>query len=165
MALPAVVPGVLHGAERPRDRLCLQSAVPFVHQSHDSNPDNPDYRLYDLQSVAQKPNRRFRFALVPGNLCNMDTGGYRNQPDDICFLFLSTTPAICIGLGIAIADWLNYLKKRRLELGRTTAAQSHPTAPSGFICACTWRFLSSLIRQFRRLSRPGCRLSIFRSCR
>ena len=52
-----------------------------------TNPDNPDYRLYDLQSVAQKPDRRFRFALVPGNLCNLDTGGYRNQPDDICFLF------------------------------------------------------------------------------
>jgi dolichyl-phosphate-mannose--protein O-mannosyl transferase len=34
------------------------------------------------------------------------------------FYFLSTTPAICIGLGIAISDWLNYLKKRRTELGR-----------------------------------------------
>ena len=34
------------------------------------------------------------------------------------FYFLSTTPAICIGLGIAISDWLNYLKKRRIELGR-----------------------------------------------
>ena len=32
------------------------------------------------------------------------------------FYFLSTTPAICIGLGIAISDWLNYLKKRRTEL-------------------------------------------------
>ena len=34
------------------------------------------------------------------------------------FYFLSTTPAICIGLAIAIGDWLNYLKKRRAELGR-----------------------------------------------
>ena len=34
------------------------------------------------------------------------------------FYFLSTTPAICIGLGIAISDWLNYLKKRRIELDR-----------------------------------------------
>ncbi len=36
------------------------------------------------------------------------------------FYFLSTTPAICIGLGIAISDWLNYLKKRRTELKRLT---------------------------------------------
>jgi hypothetical protein len=34
------------------------------------------------------------------------------------FYFLSTTPAICIGLGVAISDWLKYLKKRRTELGR-----------------------------------------------
>jgi dolichyl-phosphate-mannose--protein O-mannosyl transferase len=36
------------------------------------------------------------------------------------FYFLSTTPAICIGLGIAISDWLNYLKKRRAEMNRLT---------------------------------------------
>jgi predicted membrane-bound dolichyl-phosphate-mannose-protein mannosyltransferase len=36
------------------------------------------------------------------------------------FYFLSTTPAICIGLGIAISDWLNYLKKRRTEMNRLT---------------------------------------------
>ena len=36
------------------------------------------------------------------------------------FYFLSTTPAICIGRGIAISDWLNYLKKRRTEMNRLT---------------------------------------------
>jgi dolichyl-phosphate-mannose-protein mannosyltransferase len=36
------------------------------------------------------------------------------------FYFLSTTPAICIGVGIAISDWLQYLKKRRTELNRLT---------------------------------------------
>ena len=34
------------------------------------------------------------------------------------FYFLSTTPAICIGLGMAISDWLDYLKKRRVKLER-----------------------------------------------
>ena len=34
------------------------------------------------------------------------------------FYFLSTTPAICIGLGMAISDWLDHLKKRRVELDR-----------------------------------------------
>ena len=34
------------------------------------------------------------------------------------FYFLSTTPAICIGLGMAISDWLDYLKKRRAKLER-----------------------------------------------
>ena len=48
------------------------------------------------------------------------------------FYFLSTTPAICIGLGIAIADWLNYLKKRRLELGRTTAGAIASYSVIGF---------------------------------
>ncbi|MGA7674048.1 MAG: hypothetical protein WCA78_03260 [Rhizomicrobium sp.] len=28
------------------------------------------------------------------------------------FYFLSTKPAICIGLAMAISDWLDYLKKR-----------------------------------------------------
>jgi dolichyl-phosphate-mannose--protein O-mannosyl transferase len=43
------------------------------------------------------------------------------------FYFLSTTPAICIGLGMAISDWLDYLKKRRSTLGRlsTGAALSY----------------------------------------
>jgi dolichyl-phosphate-mannose--protein O-mannosyl transferase len=36
------------------------------------------------------------------------------------FYFLSTTPAICIGLGMAISDWLDHLKKRRAELDRLT---------------------------------------------
>jgi dolichyl-phosphate-mannose--protein O-mannosyl transferase len=36
------------------------------------------------------------------------------------FYFLSTTPAICIGIAIAISDWLNYLKKRRTEMNRLT---------------------------------------------
>jgi len=36
------------------------------------------------------------------------------------YYFLSTTPAICIGITIAITDWLNYLKKRRTQLNRLT---------------------------------------------
>jgi predicted membrane-bound dolichyl-phosphate-mannose-protein mannosyltransferase len=36
------------------------------------------------------------------------------------YYFLSTTPAICIGITIAITDWLNYLKKRRAALNRLT---------------------------------------------
>jgi dolichyl-phosphate-mannose--protein O-mannosyl transferase len=36
------------------------------------------------------------------------------------FYFLSTTPAICIGIAIALSDWLNYLKKRRTEMNRLT---------------------------------------------
>ena len=36
------------------------------------------------------------------------------------FYFLSTTPAICIGLAMAISDWLEHLKKRRAELNRLT---------------------------------------------
>ncbi len=36
------------------------------------------------------------------------------------FYFLSTTPAICIGLGMALSDALDYLKKRTLELKRLT---------------------------------------------
>jgi predicted membrane-bound dolichyl-phosphate-mannose-protein mannosyltransferase len=38
------------------------------------------------------------------------------------FYFLSTTPAICIGLAMAISDWLEHLKKRRAELNRLTTA-------------------------------------------
>jgi dolichyl-phosphate-mannose--protein O-mannosyl transferase len=34
------------------------------------------------------------------------------------FYFLPTTPAICIGIAMAISDWLDHLKKRRLELNR-----------------------------------------------
>ena len=34
------------------------------------------------------------------------------------FYFLSTTPAICIGIAMAISDWLEHLKKRRTELNR-----------------------------------------------
>jgi hypothetical protein len=36
------------------------------------------------------------------------------------YYFLSTTPAICIGITIAITDWLNYLKKRRAATNRLT---------------------------------------------
>ena len=36
------------------------------------------------------------------------------------YYFLSTTPAICIGITIAITDWLNYLKKRKTQLNRLT---------------------------------------------
>jgi predicted membrane-bound dolichyl-phosphate-mannose-protein mannosyltransferase len=34
------------------------------------------------------------------------------------FYFLSTAPAICIGIAMAITDWLEHLKKRRIELNR-----------------------------------------------
>jgi dolichyl-phosphate-mannose--protein O-mannosyl transferase len=40
------------------------------------------------------------------------------------FYFLSTTPAICIGLGMAISDWLNYLKKRQTELDRLSTGMA-----------------------------------------
>jgi dolichyl-phosphate-mannose--protein O-mannosyl transferase len=45
------------------------------------------------------------------------------------FYFLATTPAICIGLGMAISDWLDHLKKRRAELDRlsTGVALSYGT--------------------------------------
>ena len=45
------------------------------------------------------------------------------------FYFLATTPAICLGLGMAIADWLDHLKKRRAELDRlsTGVALSYGT--------------------------------------
>jgi dolichyl-phosphate-mannose--protein O-mannosyl transferase len=39
------------------------------------------------------------------------------------FYFLCVTPAICIGLAIAITDWLNHLKARELLLNRTTPLQ------------------------------------------
>ena len=34
------------------------------------------------------------------------------------FYFLMTTPAICIGIAMAISDWLDHLKKRQIELDR-----------------------------------------------
>jgi dolichyl-phosphate-mannose-protein mannosyltransferase len=37
------------------------------------------------------------------------------------FYFLSTTPAICIGLGMAIDDILGWLRRKRERAGRTTA--------------------------------------------
>jgi predicted membrane-bound dolichyl-phosphate-mannose-protein mannosyltransferase len=45
------------------------------------------------------------------------------------FYFLSTTPAICIGIAMAISDWLEHLKKRRAELNRlsTGVALSYGT--------------------------------------
>jgi len=52
------------------------------------------------------------------NLCSLDSVDIFTNRVTFVFYFLSTTPAICIGLGIAISDWLNYLKKRRIELGR-----------------------------------------------
>ena len=36
------------------------------------------------------------------------------------FYFLPTTPAICIGIGMALSDALDRLKTRRAELGRMT---------------------------------------------
>ena len=39
------------------------------------------------------------------------------------FYFLSTTPAICIGIAMALSDWLDHIKNRRLMLNRTTPLQ------------------------------------------
>jgi dolichyl-phosphate-mannose--protein O-mannosyl transferase len=39
------------------------------------------------------------------------------------FYFLATTPAVCIGLGIAISDWLEHLHNRKLAVNRTTPLQ------------------------------------------
>jgi dolichyl-phosphate-mannose-protein mannosyltransferase len=49
------------------------------------------------------------------------------------FYFLSDTPAICIGLGMAISDWLDHLKARRLILNRTT-----PLQRTGYIVIAVW---------------------------
>ena len=49
------------------------------------------------------------------------------------FYFLSATPAICIGLGMAISDWLDHLKNRRLILNRTT-----PLQRTGYITIAVW---------------------------
>jgi dolichyl-phosphate-mannose-protein mannosyltransferase len=40
------------------------------------------------------------------------------------FYFLSTTPAICIGIAMAISDWLEHLKKRRAELNRLSTGMA-----------------------------------------
>jgi predicted membrane-bound dolichyl-phosphate-mannose-protein mannosyltransferase len=40
------------------------------------------------------------------------------------FYFLSTTPAICIGLGMAISDWLDHLKKRQTELDKLSTGMA-----------------------------------------
>jgi len=67
------------------------------------------------------------------------------------FYFLSTTPAICIGLAIAIGDWLNYLKKRRAELGRLSTGVALSYSAIGLYLFLHLAFSSSLIRQSRRL--------------
>jgi len=48
MALPAVVPRLLYGAKRAGHPLFFKPAIPFVHQPHFADSDNPDYRLHDL---------------------------------------------------------------------------------------------------------------------
>ena len=40
------------------------------------------------------------------------------------FYFLMTTPAICIGIAMAISDWLDYLKKRRTALDRLSTGMA-----------------------------------------
>jgi predicted membrane-bound dolichyl-phosphate-mannose-protein mannosyltransferase len=40
------------------------------------------------------------------------------------FYFLATTPAICIGISMAISDWLDYLKKRQRLTNGTTPLQT-----------------------------------------
>ena len=52
------------------------------------------------------------------------------------FYFLSATPAICIGLGMAISDWLDHMKNRRLMLNRTT-----PLQRTGYIFIGVWMLL------------------------
>ena len=52
------------------------------------------------------------------------------------FYFLSTTPAICIGLGMAIVDWLDHMKNRRPILNRTT-----PLQRTGYIFIGFWLLL------------------------
>jgi dolichyl-phosphate-mannose-protein mannosyltransferase len=52
------------------------------------------------------------------------------------FYFLSTTPAICIGLGMAISDWVDRMKNRRLMLNRTT-----PLQRTGYIFIGFWLLL------------------------
>ena len=52
------------------------------------------------------------------------------------FYFLSATPAICIGMGMAISDWLDHMKNRRLALNRTT-----PLQRTGYIFIGFWLLL------------------------
>jgi dolichyl-phosphate-mannose-protein mannosyltransferase len=49
------------------------------------------------------------------------------------FYFLSVTPAICIGIAMAISDWLDKLKARRLITIRTT-----PLQRTGYIFIGVW---------------------------
>jgi len=49
------------------------------------------------------------------------------------FYFLSVTPAICIGIAMAISDWLDHLKNRQLTLNRTT-----PLQRTGYIVIAVW---------------------------
>ena len=49
------------------------------------------------------------------------------------FYFLSVTPAICIGIAMAISDWLDHMKKRQRLLKRTT-----PLQRTGYIVIAVW---------------------------
>jgi dolichyl-phosphate-mannose--protein O-mannosyl transferase len=49
------------------------------------------------------------------------------------FYFLATTPAICLGLGMAINDFLDHLHQRQLQLHRTT-----PMQMTGYIAVCAY---------------------------
>jgi dolichyl-phosphate-mannose--protein O-mannosyl transferase len=48
------------------------------------------------------------------------------------FYFLMTTPAICIGIAMAISDWLDYLKKRRIALDRLSTGMALSYGAIGF---------------------------------
>jgi dolichyl-phosphate-mannose--protein O-mannosyl transferase len=52
------------------------------------------------------------------------------------FYFLATTPAICLGISIAISDWMEHLRNRRLTLNRTT-----PLQRTGYIAICLYLLL------------------------
>jgi predicted membrane-bound dolichyl-phosphate-mannose-protein mannosyltransferase len=52
------------------------------------------------------------------------------------FYFLAVTPAICIGMAMAISDWLDKLKARRLVTNRTTGWQR-----TAYIFIAVWLFI------------------------
>ncbi|MFY9814684.1 MAG: hypothetical protein WAK43_11115, partial [Dehalococcoidales bacterium] len=62
-------------------------AIPFVYQPHNTDSDNSNYRLHDLQSDKKEQSRRAGFTLVPGNLRYLDTVGHHIEPRYFCILF------------------------------------------------------------------------------
>jgi dolichyl-phosphate-mannose--protein O-mannosyl transferase len=52
------------------------------------------------------------------------------------FYFLCTTPAICIGIAMAISDWLEHLKSRQVLLNRTTTLQK-----TAYVAICAYLLL------------------------